>query len=105
MSFSKFMRVEREGGACARHTVVHTDDPKFALELVPDDSAPDGVGRGVMKRLRVPNSWAGEYTSYAKFISVAQEFFVQSLGPAMLDGAQQRNRGRAARGGGPRGGG
>jgi hypothetical protein len=38
------------------------------------------MGRGVIKRVHVPNSWAGDYTKYAKYITAAQEFFAESLG-------------------------
>ena len=33
----------------------------------------------MIKRLLVPNSWAGDYTKYAKFVGAAQEFFAQSF--------------------------
>jgi hypothetical protein len=33
----------------------------------------------VLRRLSVPNSWAGDYTRYARLVSAAQEFFAQSL--------------------------
>jgi hypothetical protein len=79
MDFPDFMRIEREGRDGSRHYVIHTHDPKFTLELAPDSAAADKVGKGVMKRLQVPNSWAGDYTRYAKFISRAEEFFAQSF--------------------------
>ncbi len=80
MDSSAFLRIERDdpGGAGARHYVVHTQDPKFALELAPDESAPDRKGRGVLKRLCVPNSWAGDYHQYGRLIAAAQDFFAQS---------------------------
>lgn len=73
------MRVEREAKGGARHYVIHTHDPKFALELTPDGAAPDKIGAGVIKRVHVPNSWAGDYTKYAKFMTAAQEFFAKSF--------------------------
>ena len=79
MNFSPFLRVEREGRDGSRHYVIHTHDPKFTVELTPDASAPDKIGRGVIKRVHVPNSWAGDYTKYAKVITSAQEFFGQSF--------------------------
>lgn len=79
MNFPHFLRVEREGCDGSRHYVVHTGDPTFTVELIPDASAPDKIGRGVIKRVQVPNSWAGDYTQYAKFIAAAQEFFGQSF--------------------------
>ncbi len=79
MNFPHFLRIEREQRDGSRHYVVHTHDPKFSMELAPDASAPDSVGQGVIKRLCVPNSWAGDYTKYSKFITAAQEFFRESF--------------------------
>jgi hypothetical protein len=80
MNDSEFLRIEREQRDGSKHYVIHTQDPRFTLELTPDPSAPDHMGRGVIKRIHVPNSWAGDYTKYSKFISAAQEFFAASLG-------------------------
>lgn len=57
---------------------IHTHDPKFTVELVPDREAPDKVGRGIIKRICLPNSWAGDYGECSKLLTAAQEFFVQS---------------------------
>lgn len=73
------MRVERERGGKSSHYVVHVRDPKFAVEMTPDTDAPDKVGTGVIKRVSVPNSWAGQYSQYATLLKAAQEFFRQSL--------------------------
>jgi hypothetical protein len=83
MNFSKFLRIERDGEGGSKHYVVHTHDPKFTMELAPDAGAPDKVGKGVIKRIQVPNSWAGDYTKYSKFITAAQEFFEQSFAEAV----------------------
>ena len=70
------MRVEREDGdGRSRHFVVHVRDPRFTAEFSPDPEAPDKVGSGVLKRLCVPNSWAGNYGQYAPLLKAAQEFF------------------------------
>jgi hypothetical protein len=75
-----FMRVEREDGdGRSRHFVVHVRDPRFTVEFAPDPEAPDKVGSGVLKRLCLPNSWAGNYGQYAPLVKAAQEFFRQSL--------------------------
>jgi len=58
--------------------VVHLPDPKFTLELIPDGEASDRIGRGIIKRVCVPNSWAGDYGQYGKLLGAAQEFFAQS---------------------------
>jgi len=79
MNFAHFLRIEREEGGKSSHFIVHTQDPKFSMELVPDREAPDKIGRGVIKRLCVPNSCIGDYSTYSKFITAAQEFFRQSF--------------------------
>jgi len=82
MNFSHFVRIDRERRGQERHYVVHTHDPKFTVEFTPDTAAPDRVGAGVIKRICVPNSWAGDYGKYAKLLVAAQEFFVESKGGA-----------------------
>jgi hypothetical protein len=83
MNFSHFVRIDRERRGRERHYVVHTLDPKFTLELAADGEAPDRVGRGVIKRLCVPNSWAGDYGRYGQLVTAAQDFFAESqAGPA-----------------------
>lgn len=79
MDFAHFLRIEREEGGKSSHFIVHTRDPKFSLELVPDRDAPDKIGRGVIKRLCLPNSCMGDYSRYSKLITAAQEFFRQSF--------------------------
>jgi hypothetical protein len=77
MNLSHFLRIECEQSGGPRHYVVHTQEPRLSLELEPDPSAPDRIGRGVIKRVCVPNSWAGDYGQYGKLITTAQEFFAQ----------------------------
>jgi len=80
MNIAHFLRIERDAASGgSTHYVVHTHDPKFSMELTPDRDAPNKVGRGVIKRVHVPNSWAGDYNRYAKLITQAQEFFTQSF--------------------------
>lgn len=78
MNFSSFVRVDRERHGRARHYVIHTHDPKFSLELAPDGEAPDQIGRGIIKRICVPNSWAGDYGQCVPLLAAAQEFFAQA---------------------------
>ena len=79
MNFPDFLRIERDHRDGSKHYVVHTNDPKFSMELAPDAGAPDKIGQGVIKRVHVPNSWAGDYAKYSKFISAAQDFFRESF--------------------------
>lgn len=83
MNFPHFVRIDRERRGLERHYVVHTHDPKFTVELIPDREASDRMGQGVIKRVCVPNSWAGDYGQYGKLLAAAQEFFAESRpGPA-----------------------
>lgn len=78
MEYPHFVRIDRDGRDGKRHYVVHAHDPKFSIELSPDGEASDQVGRGVIKRVCVPNSWAGDYGRYAKLLAKAQDFFAAS---------------------------
>ena len=78
MNHSHFVRIDRDRRDGGRHYVVHTSDPKFTLELTPDADAPDRIGRGVIRRVCVPKSWAGDYGQYARLLAAAQEFFAES---------------------------
>ena len=79
MDEDHFLRIERKGTESSQHYVVHLLDPKFSVELTPDGGAPDKIGRGVIRRVQVPNSWAGDYGQYAKLLTAAQDFFAQSF--------------------------
>ena len=79
MDFAHFMRIEREVRGKTHHYVVHTRDPRFSVELAPDTEATDKIGKGVIKRLCVPNSCVGDYGKCATFVSAAQEFFRASF--------------------------
>jgi len=76
--FPHFVRIDRDGWRAGKHYVVHTHAPRFTLELMPDREAPDRMGGGIIKRVCVPNSWAGDYGQYGKLLAAAQEFFAQS---------------------------
>jgi hypothetical protein len=43
-----------------------------------------------MKRICVPNSWAGDYQKYFRLMGVAQEFFAASFGAAEPKGFTRR---------------
>jgi len=89
MNFPHFLRIEHEqrdgspsfaeASEGRRHIVLHLAEPRMALEITPDLTAPDKIGRGLIKRVCVPNSWAGDYGESAKLIATAQEFFEQSF--------------------------
>ena len=91
MHFPHFLRIERDTPGPARHFVVHTRRPSFAVELAPDPTAPDQVGRGLLKRVCVPNSWAGDYQKYFRLMTAAQNFFAASFGAAAPKGLTRRS--------------
>ena len=80
VSLAHFLRIEHDARGGSRHYVVHAGDPRFSLELAPDRAAPDRIGQGVIKRICLPNSWAGDYHRCARLLDAAQEFFAQSFG-------------------------
>jgi len=90
MNFTHFMRIEREVDGRTRHYVVHTRDPKFSLEIIPDGEGPGQAGAGTIKAVRLPNSWAGNYAQCAKLIAAAQEFFTQSFAEPVPKGETRR---------------
>jgi hypothetical protein len=80
MNFSHYMRIERKERGRSRHYVVHVGEPRFTMELALDGEAPDKIGRGIIRRVSLPNSWAGDYVRCAQALFTAQEFFRQSFG-------------------------
>ena len=90
MNFAHFMRIEREVDGRTRHYVVHTVEPKFSLEIIPDGETADQAGKGTIKALRMPNSWAGNYSQCAKLIAAAQAFFEQSFAEPVPKGETRR---------------
>ncbi len=90
MDLAHFLRIEREQPGGSRHYVVHLCDPRFSLELTPDGAAPDQIGQGVIKRVCLPNSCAGDYHKYSKLLDAAQDFFAQSFGVPASKGETRR---------------
>ena len=90
MDFAHFLRIEREERGGSRHYVVHVCDPRFSLELTPDGAAPDHIGQGVIKRVCLPNSCAGDYHKYIKLLDAAQDFFAQSFAAPASKGETRR---------------
>lgn len=90
MNFTHFLRIERETSGKSVHYVVHTRDPKFSMELVPDRDAPDKIGKGVIKRICLPNSCVGDYGKYSAWMAAAQDFFNQSFSEPASKGETRR---------------
>lgn len=79
MDFPNFVSIEQEGtDGELHHFVVYTQNPKMAVQF----SARQEGGRlvpGTIQRISVPNSWAGEYSKYAKLVAKAEAFFSATL--------------------------
>jgi len=79
MDYPHFVSIEQEGSdGSIHHYVVHTRDPKMAIKF----SAECVSGRvrpGTIQRISVPNSWAGQYSQYAKLVTRAERFFRATL--------------------------
>lgn len=70
-----FCHVERCERSGTRHFVVHTDSPRFVIEMEATSVAADGRRAGVIKRVCVPNSWAGDYHKCGRVLGAAVAFF------------------------------
>lgn len=90
MDYPHFVRIEQESpDGLSHHYVVHTHDPKLAVEFRVETGS-KGSKPGVIRRINVPNSWAGQYSQYAKLIAQAEEFFRTSLDPEGETGGRLR---------------
>ena len=78
MNLGCFLRVDQETAQGERHFIIHKGNPPFSIE-VEASFDPDGQPREItLKRLRLPNSWTGDYTKYTRLVNAALAFFEQS---------------------------
>lgn len=85
VNYPHFVSVTQEDAdGRTQHYVVHTHDPKLAVKFTAE-TVEGKVKPGTIKRIAVPNSWAGEYAQYTKLVGQAERFFRATLcgeGPA-----------------------
>ena len=88
MNYPNFVRIEQETAADGpQYFVVHTRDPKMAVKFAAE--VVNGVIKpGTIQRVSVPNSWAGQYSRYAKLLAQAEAFFRASLNPLESSGGR-----------------
>lgn len=79
MALSHFLKIEQNQGRCIRIHLIHTCDPKFLIEMSPEYDASGNVCNGVIRSVRVQNSWSGDYQKYDELIREAERFFQLSL--------------------------
>lgn len=86
-----FYRVDQRGSdGRSHHYVVHTQSPTFLVEFDAPATAPGGAKSGsvaqgkslpVIRRVCVPNNWAGDYHQCARQLAAAAEFFAATTAP------------------------
>ena len=88
MNYPHFVQIEQETGADGpQYFVVHTRDPKMAVKFSAE--VKNGTIRpGTIQSVAVPNSWAGQYSQYAKLLAKAEAFFRASIDPVKSSGGR-----------------
>lgn len=79
MAFADYVKFERDDGEGPRVFIVRKRKPELLLELEPTTNGSGVIVGGTFKRLRIPNSWHGDYQKYHPLIREAEAFFRQSL--------------------------
>ncbi len=78
-----FCHVEHRKPGNSRHYIVHTETPRMVVEM--EEQVVDGTDgktrRGVIRRVSVPNSWAGNYHHSARLLGAAVAFFESPARP------------------------
>ena len=84
MAINHFVQVEQEHEDGNKITVFHRAKPHFSIEIQPV-YGPDGTPQsGVIKRIRIQNSWTRDYHQYSKLIAQAETLYRQTLNPEPL---------------------
>lgn len=78
MNLGCFLRVDQETAHGERHFVIHKADPPFSIEVEVNCDSSGRVKDFTLKRLRLPNSWTGDYAKYTRLVNAALAFFEQS---------------------------
>ena len=78
MNLGCFLRVDKETAQGEKHYIIHKADPPFSIEVEADFDKSGRVRNCTLKRLRLPNSWTGDYGKYSRLVNAALAFFEQS---------------------------
>lgn len=79
MNYPHFVSIEQESeDGSSHHYVVHTNAPKLVVKFSAERVG-GKIKPGAIQRIAVPNSWAGQYSQYAKLVSRAERFFKATL--------------------------
>jgi hypothetical protein len=79
MDTEHFIRIERIENGRHRHFVISRQEPGFSVEVIPEGPP---IGRPSIRRVRLPNSWIGNYHRYARLVAAAQAFVEKCEGLA-----------------------
>lgn len=72
--------VKDERGGNHRHFVVRTEAPRLVVEFeAPAPAGATAAGGAVIRRVCVPNSWAGDYHQPARLLGAAVAYFESSV--------------------------
>lgn len=69
-----FCHVEKRGGERSRHFVVHSRSPQFTLEVGYEATDSDSRATSVIRSVRLPNSWSGDYHRCSALLGPALAF-------------------------------
>jgi len=73
-AFAGFCHIEKRSGKKPRHFVVHSRAPRFSAEVEFGTSGPAARGTGVIRSVRMPNSWSGDYDRAGALLGPAMAF-------------------------------
>ncbi len=79
MSFSHFLRVEKQERGRTVSYILHTATPKFAIEIDPGYDPRSDSGSHFIKSLRLTNSWHGDYQRCLSLLGHAETFLRRAM--------------------------
>lgn len=82
-----FFHVEKRRGGRSRHFVVHARAPRLVVEVEVDAASANSRG-GVIRSVRIPNSWTGDYHRSGALLGPAVAFIEQAQALAQNRGAR-----------------
>ncbi len=79
MLSSNFVMVRRDHASGSEYHVVYSQQPRFSIEVDPAYNPLGKAGQGFIKRIRINNSWNGDYHRCLALVRDAEEFYRQAI--------------------------
>jgi hypothetical protein len=79
MALSDYILIEHQSEGGRQIHVKRSRDPNLVVEFEPAYNSVGKLDGGVLKRVRIQNSWTGDYRKYNKFIAEAETFLRKSI--------------------------